>query len=74
MYDILGIARSATAAEIKTAYRKSSLANHADRIKECDKEKATEKMALTNQANNVLSDPAKRTHYDRTGELLKDRD
>ena len=44
-----------------------SMKHHPDRIAGADKEKATAKMAVINQANDVLSDVVKRQYYDRTG-------
>ncbi|KAF2829977.1 DnaJ-domain-containing protein [Ophiobolus disseminans] len=64
-YELLGLTKSASPDEIKKAYRKMSLKHHPDRVVG-DKTAATNKMAEINQANDVLSDPLARKHYDRT--------
>jgi curved DNA-binding protein CbpA len=43
---------------------------HPDRCVIADKSKATAKMALINQANDVLSDAKSKAYYDRTGYVL----
>lgn len=63
-YELLGVARTADADEIKSAYRKLALKFHPDRNKEAG---AAEKFAQINEAYAVLSDPEKRAHYDRFG-------
>jgi len=64
-YEILGISREATAAEIKKAYRKKAIQYHPDR-NPGDKE-AEEKFKLAAEAYEVLSDPDKKARYDRFG-------
>ncbi len=64
-YEILGISRTATAEEIKTAYRKLAMKYHPDR-NQGDKE-AEERFKEIAEAYEVLSDPAKRERYDRFG-------
>lgn len=66
-YKVLGLQRGASAAEIKTAYRKMSMKYHPDRAVGADKSRATQKMAEINQANDVLGDEAMRWYYDMTG-------
>ena len=63
-YQILGVARDATAADIKKAYRKLARRYHPDVSKEAD---AAARMAEVNEANTVLSDPEKRAAYDALG-------
>lgn len=63
-YAILGVARSATADEIKKAYRRLALEWHPDRNKSAS---ATEKFKKINEAFAVLSDPQKRQSYDQFG-------
>jgi molecular chaperone DnaJ len=64
-YDVLGIARSAGEAEIKSAYRKLALKYHPDR-NPGDKA-AEEKFKEAAEAYAVLADPEKRSLYDRLG-------
>ena len=64
-YKILGIAREATADEIKKAFRGLARKYHPDVSKETD---AEEKMKEVNEAYTVLSDPEKRAAYDNLGQ------
>ncbi|HHD77474.1 MAG TPA: molecular chaperone DnaJ, partial [Campylobacteraceae bacterium] len=64
-YELLEISRDADENEIKKAYRKLALKYHPDR-NQGDKE-AEEKFKLVNEAYQVLSDPQKRSVYDRYG-------
>ncbi len=64
-YEILEITKDADSGAIKKAYRKQALKFHPDR-NEGDKE-AEEKFKLVNEAYQVLSDPQKRSTYDRYG-------
>lgn len=64
-YELLEISRDANENEIKKAYRKLALKYHPDR-NQGDKE-AEEKFKLVNEAYQVLSDPQKRSVYDRYG-------
>ncbi|SDM29170.1 curved DNA-binding protein [Oryzisolibacter propanilivorax] len=63
-YKILGVAKDATAEDIKKAYRKLARKYHPDVSKEPD---AAARMAEVNEANTVLSDPEKRAAYDQLG-------
>ncbi len=63
-YDILGVSKTATAADIKSAYRKLALKWHPDRNKEKD---ASEKFKEINEAYEVLSSPEKKSKYDQFG-------
>jgi curved DNA-binding protein len=63
-YATLGVARDATAEDIKKAFRKLARKYHPDVSKEPDAEK---RMQQVNEANAVLSDPEKRAAYDQLG-------
>jgi len=63
-YDVLGIARTASADEIKKAYRRLARQYHPDLNKEAD---AETKFKEINEAYEVLSDGDKRAMYDRFG-------
>ncbi len=65
-YEILGIVRTATSDEIKSAYRKAALKWHPDRNPE-QKEVAEGKFRDATEAYSVLSDAQKRGAYDRFG-------
>jgi hypothetical protein len=60
-YDILGVSPSATASEIKRAYRRLAVAYHPDK----NPDPAAEQLfKLINEAYEVLGDPPKRSRYD----------
>jgi molecular chaperone DnaJ len=64
-YDILGISKGATAAEIKKAYRKKAVQYHPDKNPGDDTAEANFKKAA--EAYEVLSDDNKRARYDQYG-------
>jgi len=65
-YEILGIAKTASVEEIKSAYRKSALKWHPDRNPE-NKEEAEVRFRECTEAYSVLSDSQKRQIYDTYG-------
>jgi molecular chaperone DnaJ len=64
LYETLGVARDASQAEIKRAFRKLAMQYHPDRNKEAG---AEDRFKQINAAYEVLSDPEKRQRYDRFG-------
>lgn len=64
-YEILGVPRSATQAEVKKAFRKLAREHHPDRNP--GDAKAERRFKDVNEANTVLSDPDKRKQYDTLG-------
>lgn len=65
-YEILGVAHSANADEVKSAYRKAALKWHPDRNPHA-KQDGEEKFREATEAYSILSDPQKRATYDRFG-------
>ncbi|MBI4999743.1 DnaJ domain-containing protein [Candidatus Gottesmanbacteria bacterium] len=63
-YDILGVSKNATDAELKAAYRKQALEWHPDRNKSTEAEKRFKEI---NEAYEVLSDSEKKAAYDQFG-------
>lgn len=63
-YEVLGVARDASAEDIKKAFRKLAMKYHPDRNKGPE---AEEKFKEANEAYAVLSDPEKRQQYDMFG-------
>ena len=64
-YEILGVKKSASAEEIRKAFRKLARKYHPD-VNPGDKS-AEEKFKALSEANDVLSDPKKRKIYDQIG-------
>ena len=64
-YEILGVPRTATPAEIKKAFRKLARQHHPDRNP--GDASAEKRFKDVNEANAVLSDPDKRKQYDMLG-------
>ena len=69
-YEVLGVARTATAEEIKKAYRKKAIEYHPDR--NTGNKEAEEKFKEAAEAYEILSDTAKRERYDRFGHAATD--
>ncbi|MFG0256480.1 MAG: DnaJ C-terminal domain-containing protein [Phycisphaerales bacterium JB043] len=65
-YKLLGVSRSASAEEIKSAYRKLARELHPDVNKSED---AQERFSRVQQAYEILSDPEKKSQYDRFGSM-----
>ena len=69
-YEVLGIAKTASADEIKSAYRKLALKWHPDRWvngSDAEKKTAEENFKEAAEAYSILSDPDKRAKYDQFG-------
>ncbi|GJD73011.1 DnaJ C-terminal domain-containing protein [Methylobacterium goesingense] len=68
-YDVLGVSKGASEADIKKAYRKLAKAYHPDRNQ--DDVKAKDRFAEANSAYEILGDAGKRAQFDR-GEIDAD--
>jgi molecular chaperone DnaJ len=64
-YEVLGVGREASEQEVKSAYRKLAMKYHPDRNP--DDASAEEKFKEASEAYSVLTDPQKRSNYDRFG-------
>ena len=64
-YEVLGISKSSSPAEIKKAYRKMAIKYHPD--KNPDNKDAEEKFKKAAEAYEVLSDENKKARYDQYG-------
>ena len=69
-YEVLGVSKTATQAEIKSAFRKLAKKYHPDLNKEAD---AAEKFKEVQEAYEVLSDENKRKTYDQFGHAAFDQ-
>ena len=65
-YEILGLSRGASADDIKRAYRKLAHEHHPDKTGGDDK-----RFREINEAYQVLSEPNRRTQYDRFGRTFE---
>lgn len=68
-YDILGVTKSASSSDLKSAYRKLALKWHPDKNKESG---AEAKFKEINEAYEVLSDAGKKAKYDQFGHAAFD--
>ncbi|MGI8955852.1 MAG: DnaJ C-terminal domain-containing protein [Chthoniobacterales bacterium] len=66
-YKTLGVSKTASADEIKGAFRKLARKHHPDMAKAKEKAAAEEQFKIINEAYEVLSDPEKRAKYDQLG-------
>lgn len=64
-YEVLGVARDATEADLKKAYRRVAMKHHPDRNP--DNKESEELFKEANEAFEVLSDPEKKARYDQFG-------
>lgn len=69
-YEVLGLPRTASPDDIKSAFRKLARKHHPDVAK--DKASAEEKFKEVNEAYEVLRDPEKRKRYDELGQNWQD--
>lgn len=73
-YEVLSLEKSATADQIKIAYRKAALRHHPDKVKEEDKAEAHKKFQEIAFAYAILSDEQRRKRYDATGNTSESLD
>ena len=66
LYNILGVAKTASQDDIKKAFRKLAMKYHPDRNPD-NREEAEAKFKEAKAAYDILSDEQKRAHYDRYG-------
>lgn len=69
-YEVLGVSKTASEAEIKSAYKKLAIKYHPDRQNgksDAEKKDAEEKFKEAAEAYSVLSDKTKRQQYDQFG-------
>ena len=65
-YDVLGVQKNASEAEIKKAYRRLAMKHHPDRNKD-DSDASEARFKEAKEAYEVLKDDDKRAMYDRYG-------
>ncbi|KAI1497517.1 hypothetical protein F5X99DRAFT_396607 [Biscogniauxia marginata] len=67
LYELLGVDKSASASDIKKAYRKLALQHHPDKVPEDQREESEAKFKTVTQAYEILRDDDKRAMYDKHG-------
>jgi molecular chaperone DnaJ len=66
-YEVLGVNRNASEAELKKAYRRLAMKYHPDRAASTDRGEAEQKFKESKEAYEILTDPRKRAAYDQFG-------
>ena len=69
-YEVLGVSKTASDAEIKSAYKKAAIKYHPDRQtdkSDAEKKEAEEKFKEAAEAYDILRDPDKKARYDQYG-------
>jgi len=69
-YEVLGVDKKASVDDIKAAFKKIAMKCHPDMLRgktDAEKAAAGEKFQLAKEANEALTDPIKRTTYDKYG-------
>ncbi len=64
-YDVLGVSKTASDADIRTAFKTLALKHHPD--KNFNDAEATKRFKEINEAYSILKDPAARAQYDKRG-------
>ncbi|EXJ79844.1 hypothetical protein A1O3_08129 [Capronia epimyces CBS 606.96] len=67
LYEVLGVPKDASQADIRKAYRKAALTHHPDKVPDEQKEEAEARFKAVTQAYEILYDDEKRQMYDRYG-------
>ncbi|KAL9051337.1 MAG: hypothetical protein Q9162_006092 [Coniocarpon cinnabarinum] len=67
LYEVLGVQRSASQAEIKKAYHKAALSTHPDKVPQADRAQAEIKFKAIGQAYDILQNDDTRQLYDMHG-------
>ncbi|KIX10140.1 uncharacterized protein Z518_01221 [Rhinocladiella mackenziei CBS 650.93] len=67
LYEILGVEKDASQADIRKAYRKAALAHHPDKVPEDQRQEAEARFKAASQAYEILYDEEKRHLYDTHG-------
>jgi molecular chaperone DnaJ len=66
-YEVLGVNRNASEAELKKAYRRLAMKYHPDRAASTDRAGAEHKFKEAKEAYEILTDSRKRAAYDQFG-------